>query len=61
MGAGIVECDVTFTRDCELLCPHSECDPHATTNIVATDLGQKCTVPRRNPGHDYLLRQLHGS
>ena len=37
MGAGIVECDVTFTRDGELVCRHSECDLHTTTNIVDTD------------------------
>ncbi|MCB1741950.1 MAG: glycerophosphodiester phosphodiesterase [Gammaproteobacteria bacterium] len=45
MGAGIVECDVTFTNDGELVCRHSECDLHTTTNIVATELAQKCTVP----------------
>src|SRR4029077_6252471 len=33
-GAGIVECDATFTKDGELVCRHSECDLHATTNIV---------------------------
>ena len=45
MGAGIVECDVTFTRGGELVCRHSECDFHTTTNIVATDLNAKCSVP----------------
>src|SRR5437762_1326865 len=45
MGAGIIECDVTFTRDGELVCRHSECDLHTTTNIVATPLNQSCTVP----------------
>jgi len=45
MGAGIVECDVTFTRDGELVCRHSECDLHTTTNIVATPLNNSCTVP----------------
>src|SRR5262245_14865323 len=45
MGAGIVECDVTFTRDGELVCRHSECDLHTTTNIVATPLNAKCPVP----------------
>lgn len=45
MGAGIVECDVTFTMDGELVCRHSECDLHTTTNIVATDLAEACTVP----------------
>jgi glycerophosphoryl diester phosphodiesterase len=45
MGAGIVECDVTFTKDGELVCRHAECDLHTTTNIVATPLNDKCTVP----------------
>jgi len=45
MGAGIVECDVTFTRDGVLVCRHSECDLQTTTNIVTTDLNNKCTVP----------------
>jgi glycerophosphoryl diester phosphodiesterase len=45
MGAGIVECDVTFTRDGELVCRHSECDLATTTNIVATPLNNLCTVP----------------
>ena len=45
MGAGIVECDVAFTKDGVLVCRHSECDLHRTTNIVATDLNSKCTVP----------------
>jgi glycerophosphoryl diester phosphodiesterase len=35
MGAGIVECDVTFTKDGALVCRHDECDLHTTTNIVA--------------------------
>jgi glycerophosphoryl diester phosphodiesterase len=50
MGAGIVECDVTFTKDGELVCRHDECDLHTTTNIVATDLNQKCSVPWTGPG-----------
>ena len=45
MGAGIVECDVTFTKDRELVCRHSQCDLHATTNILATPLAAKCSVP----------------
>ncbi len=44
-GAGIVECDVTFTKDGELVCRHSECDLHTTTNIVNTDLNGWCTKP----------------
>jgi len=49
MGAGIVECDTTFTKDGELVCRHDECDLHTTTNIVATDLNAKCTVPWSGP------------
>ncbi len=49
MGAGIVECDVTFTKDGELVCRHAECDLHTTTNIVATPLNDKCTVPWTGP------------
>jgi len=49
IGAGIVECDMTFTRDGELVCRHSECDLHTTTNIVATDLNARCTVPWSGP------------
>lgn len=44
MGAGIVECDVTFTKDRELVCRHSQCDLHTTTNILATPLAAKCSV-----------------
>lgn len=50
MGAGIVECDVTFTKDGELVCRHAECDLHTTTNIVATPLNAQCTVPWSGPG-----------
>jgi len=46
MGAGIVECDVTFTKDRELVCRHSQCDLHTTTNILAIpELADKCSVP----------------
>ena len=45
MGAGILECDVTFTKDRELVCRHSQCDLHTTTNILATPLAAKCSVP----------------
>jgi glycerophosphoryl diester phosphodiesterase len=38
MGAGIVECDVTFTREGELVCRHAENDLHFTTNILQTPL-----------------------
>ena len=45
MGAGIVECDVTFTKDKELVCRHSQCDLHTTTNILDTPLAGKCSKP----------------
>jgi len=46
MGAGIVECDVTFTKDRELVCRHSQCDLHKTTNILSVpELASKCSVP----------------
>ena len=45
MGAGILECDVTFTKDRELVCRHSQCDLHTTTNILATPLADQCAVP----------------
>ncbi len=46
MGAGILECDVTFTKDKELVCRHSQCDLHATTNILTIpSLAAKCTTP----------------
>ncbi|EDM76997.1 Glycerophosphoryl diester phosphodiesterase [Plesiocystis pacifica SIR-1] len=46
MGAGVLECDVTFTKDRELVCRHSQCDLHTTTNILAVpELAAKCTEP----------------
>ena len=46
MGAGILECDVTFTKDRELVCRHSQCDLHTTTDILARpELAAKCTKP----------------
>ena len=50
MGAGIIECDVTFTKDGALVCRHDECDLHTTTNIVATELNNSCTVPYSGAG-----------
>ena len=52
MGAGIVECDTTFTKDGQLVCRHSDCDLHTTTNIVATPLNAKCEVPWSGPDQD---------
>jgi glycerophosphoryl diester phosphodiesterase len=44
MGAGVIECDVAFTRDRELVCRHSQCDLHTTTNILSIPaLAAKCT------------------
>ncbi len=45
MGAGVIECDVSFTRDEELVCRHSQCDLHTTTNILETELAQQCSTP----------------
>jgi glycerophosphoryl diester phosphodiesterase len=45
MGAGIVECDVAFTKDKELVCRHAQNDLHTTTNILVTPLAAKCTRP----------------
>lgn len=42
MGAGIVECDVTFTADKQLVCRHAQNDLHTTTNILTTDLASRC-------------------
>jgi glycerophosphoryl diester phosphodiesterase len=49
-GAGIVECDVTFTKDGALVCRHDECDLHTTTNIVNTPLNASCTTPWSGAG-----------
>ena len=44
MGAGVIECDVTFTKDRQLVCRHSQCDLHTTTNILAVPaLASKCS------------------
>ena len=46
MGAGIIECDVTFTKDKALVCRHSQCDLHTTTNILSKpELAAKCSKP----------------
>ncbi len=45
-GAGIVECDVTFTSDKQLVCRHSQCDLASTTNILAfPELANQCSEP----------------
>jgi len=46
MGAGVIECDVTFTKDRQLVCRHSQCDLQSTTNILTVpDLAAKCSQP----------------
>ena len=45
MGAGVIECDVTFTKDKELVCRHAQNDLHTSTNILLTPLAAKCTKP----------------
>lgn len=46
MGAGTIECDVAFTADKQLVCRHSHCDLHTTTDILnRTELASKCTTP----------------
>lgn len=45
MGAGRLECDVTFTKDEELVCRHSQNDLATTTNILLTPLASTCVVP----------------
>ena len=45
MGAGILECDVTFTRDRELVCRHAQNDLHRTTDILLSPLAERCVIP----------------
>ncbi|MEL7184008.1 MAG: glycerophosphodiester phosphodiesterase family protein [Pseudomonadota bacterium] len=45
MGAGILECDVTFTEDHELVCRHAQNDLHTTTDILTSDLADTCVTP----------------
>lgn len=45
MGAGILECDVTFTKDLELVCRHAQNDLHTTTDILTSDLAETCVTP----------------
>lgn len=45
-GAGVVECDVTFTQDKQLVCRHAQCDLHHTTDILLRpELAARCQVP----------------
>lgn len=44
MGAGVLECDVTFTKDQELVCRHDQCDLATTTNVLTIPaLASKCS------------------
>ncbi len=46
MGAGILECDVAFTKDKALVCRHSQSDLHTTTDILNhPELAKKCSIP----------------
>lgn len=45
MGAGIVECDVTFTNDGALVCRHAQNDLHTTTNILTSQYADRCVKP----------------
>ena len=46
MGAGVVECDVTFTKDKQLVCRHSQNDLHTTTNVLSKpEHPKQCAVP----------------
>ena len=45
MGAGMLECDVVFTKDRELVCRHAQNDLATTTNILVTPLAATCTQP----------------
>lgn len=47
MGAGIVECDVTFTGDGALVCRHAQNDLHTTTDILVSPLAASCRTPFR--------------
>jgi len=47
MGAGVLECDVTFTKDLALVCRHSQDDLATTTNILVTPLAATCVRPFR--------------
>jgi glycerophosphoryl diester phosphodiesterase len=47
MGAGTLECDVTFTKDLELVCRHAQNDLATTTDILLTPLASTCIEPFR--------------
>lgn len=45
LGATTLECDVTFTRDGQLVCRHDACDLHRTTNVLETASAVACSQP----------------
>jgi glycerophosphoryl diester phosphodiesterase len=45
LGAGILECDVTFTKDKHLVCRHAQNDLATTTDILTTGLATTCVKP----------------
>jgi glycerophosphoryl diester phosphodiesterase len=47
MGAGTIECDVTFTKDLELVCRHAQNDLATTTDILLTPFASTCIEPFR--------------
>ncbi|KAI8838279.1 PLC-like phosphodiesterase [Chytriomyces cf. hyalinus JEL632] len=46
-GAGFIECDASVTKEMDLICRHSVCDLHYTTDILIhhPDLAAKCSIP----------------
>ena len=58
LGAGIVECDVTFTKDKQLVCRHAQNDLHFTTNILVTPLAKTCIKPFTPRSLDRTARSL---
>jgi glycerophosphoryl diester phosphodiesterase len=58
MGAGVIECDVTFTADKELVCRHAQDDLATTTNILVTPLASKCTKPFSPAKYDSAGRRM---
>lgn len=44
MGAGIIECDATFTKDKQLICRHAQKDLHTRTKVRVTPLAEKCIM-----------------
>jgi glycerophosphoryl diester phosphodiesterase len=45
MGAGTLECNVTFTKDLALVCRHAQDDLATTTDILLTPLARTCVEP----------------